>query len=285
MTRETPGRSTGLAGSTWRPHPTLNASSTDITLPPLSHETLALFNRPRYDDVGRRVPTLRVSERPKMRQTIPRILAVCAAVAWAVLWWLTDWGTDASSSRQPGVPTRGTEKHYVTPAQLVESGARADGKARSFSAVAHDGTVFSWSEMSGPRPLVLVFVRRDCPCSVEFEPFFHRLAGRYRDVAEFAGVIDAGADAALAYATANKSPYRILADPDRAIIDRFEAKNGGYVALLRPDGAIDTLWPGYSAEMMRELGRRIAKLGAAAERSIDVDGMPGALTTGCPYEP
>jgi hypothetical protein len=120
---------------------------------------------------------------------------------------------------------------------------------------------------------------------LEFEPFFHRLAGRYRDVAEFVGVIDADADAALAYATANKTPYRVLADPDRAIIDRLKVKTGGYVALLRPEGAIDTLWPGCSAAMMRELGRRVAELGAVAERSIDVAGMPGALTTGCPYKP
>jgi hypothetical protein len=98
-------------------------------------------------------------------------------------------------------------------------------------------------------------------------------------------VIDAGADAAFAYAAANKTPYRVLADPDRAIIARFDAKNGGYVALLRPEGVIDTLWPGCSAEMMRELGRRIAELGAVNERSIDVAGMPGPLTTGCPFEP
>jgi peroxiredoxin len=219
-----------------------------------------------------------------MRRSVPLIVAVCAAFAWAALWWLTDSRTDASSSRPPSVTRPATKKHYVTPAQLVESGALAERNVRSFSAVASDGTVFRWSGMSGQRPLVLVFIRRDCPCNVEFEPFFHRLAGRYRDVAEFAGVIDAGADAAFSYATANKTPYRVLADPHREIIDRFEAKNGCYVALLRPEGAIDTLWPGCSAEMMRELGRRIAKLGAVNERSIDVDGMPGVLTTGCPFE-
>jgi len=220
-----------------------------------------------------------------MRRTIPRILAVSAAVAWAALWWLTDLETDASSTRQRRVPSPATRKHYVTPAQLVDAGARANRHVPSFSAVARDGTVFTWSGMSGTRPLVLFFIRQNCPCSVEFEPFYHRLAGRYRDVAEFVGVIDAGTDAALAYATANNSRYRVLADPARAIISRFEAKNGGYVALLRPGGAIDTLWPGCSAEMMRELGRRIAELGAVTERSIDVAGMPGALTTGCPFEP
>ena len=220
-----------------------------------------------------------------MRRSVPRIVAVCTAVAWAALWWMTVSGTDVSSSRQPRVPRLATQKHYVTPTQLVESGALAGRNVRSFSAVARDGTVFTWSGTSGARPLVLVFIRRNCPCNVEFEPFFHRLAGRYRDVVEFAGVIDAGADAAFAYATANKTPYRVLADPDRAIIDRFEAKNGGYVALLRPDGTIDTLWPGCSSEMMRELGRRIAELGTVTERSIDVAGMPRALTTGCPFEP
>ncbi len=56
-------------------------------------------------------------------------------------------------------------------------------------------------------------------------------------------------------------------DPDRAIISRFEAKNGGYVVLLRPEGAIDAHWPGCSAEMMRELGRRIAELAAVTERA------------------
>jgi peroxiredoxin len=219
-----------------------------------------------------------------MRRSIPPILAVCAAVAWAALWWLTDLETDASFSRHPGVPRPATRKHYVTPAQLVEAGAVADRKVPTFSAAARDGTVFPWSGTSGTRSLVLVFIRRDCPCSAEFEPFFHRLASRYRDVAEFAGVLDAGADAALAYAIANRTPYRILADPDRVIIDHFEAKNGAYVAHLRPGGAIETLWPGCSAEMMRELGRRIAELGAVTERPIDVAGMPGALTTGCPFE-
>ncbi len=220
-----------------------------------------------------------------MRRSVPQILTICAAVAWAALWWLADLGTDASFSGQPGVPGPVTKKHYVTPAQLVESGALADRNVQSFSAAARDGTVFTWSGMSATRPLVLVFIRQDCPCSVEFEPFFHRLACRYHDVAEFAGVIDAGADAALAYASANKTPYRVLADPDREIIRRFGAKNSGYVALLRPRGAIDTVWPGCSGEMMRELGRRIAELGAVAERSIDVAGMPGPLTTGCPFGP
>ena len=149
--------------------------------------------------------------------------------------------------------------------------------------MAHDGVRFTWPGEGRARPLVLVFIKRGCPCSVEFEPLFHRLAGRYRDVADFVGVIDAGADLARAYAVANKVPYRVLADPDRTIVMRLGAKSGGYVALLGSSGEVDTLWPGCSADMMRELGRRIAALGAAAERPIDVSEMPKVLTTGCPF--
>jgi hypothetical protein len=118
---------------------------------------------------------------------------------------------------------------------------------------------------------------------VEFEPCFHRLEEQYRDAADFVGVIDADADLARAYAAANKVPYRVLADPDRAIIKRFEAKHGGYVALLGVNGCLDTLWPGCSAEMMRALGSRIAALRALAERPLDVSDMPKVLTTGCPF--
>ena len=90
-------------------------------------------------------------------------------------------------------------------------------------------------------------------------------------------------DLARAYAGANKVPYRVLADPDRTIITRLGAKSGCYVALLGSGGAVDTLWPGCSADMMRELGGHIATLGAAAERPIDVSAMPKVLTTGCPF--
>jgi peroxiredoxin len=218
-----------------------------------------------------------------MRYGIAGILTVAAAVAWAMLLWMADRERSEILAREiiPAKPA--VEKHFVTPEQLVECGALAERRIEPFSAVAHDGTRFTWPETGGPRPLVLVFVKRGCPCSVEFEPFFHRLEQQYRDIAEFVGVIDADADSARVYAVANNIPYRVLADPDRVIIERFEAKHGGYVALLSVNGQLVTLWPGYSTEMMRALGRRIAALRALPERPLDFSDMPKVLTTGCPF--
>ena len=218
-----------------------------------------------------------------MRYGIPGILTGAASVAWATLLWLSGREGGEIPAREiiPAKPA--VEKHFVTPDQLVECGAMAERRIEPFSAVAHDGARFAWPAAGGARPLVLVFIKRGCPCSVEFEPLFHRLEERYRDAADFVGVIDADETLARAYARANRVPYRVLADPDRAIIGRFEAKHGGYVALLGINGQLDTLWPGCSAEMMRALGRRIAALRALAERPLDVSDMPKVLTTGCPF--
>jgi peroxiredoxin len=152
-----------------------------------------------------------------------------------------------------------------------------------FTAVAHDGQPVGWAELSAGRPLVLVFIKKGCPCSVEFEPFFHRVEKSYRDCVRFAGVIDGPADVARRYAQANQVPYPVLADAERQLIGRFQAESGAYVALVTPAGVLDTLWPGCSAEMMRELSRRIAALAGVEERPVDCTRMPNALMTGCRF--
>jgi hypothetical protein len=220
-----------------------------------------------------------------MRYGIPGILTVAATVAWATLSWLAGREGSEIPVREVVATKPAAGKHLVTPDQLVECGTSAERRIGPFSALAHDGGRFAWPAAGGARPLVLVFIKRGCPCSGEFEPFFHRLQRRYRDAADFVDVIDADANSARAYAAANEVPYRVLADPDRVIVARFRAKRGGYVALLGADGLLDTLWPGCSAEMMRDVGHRIAALRALAERPLDLSDMPRVLTTGCPFAP
>jgi peroxiredoxin len=205
---------------------------------------------------------------------------------WCGLLSIWFGGHARSTALRPSRPEKPTrEKHYVTMEQLTASGAWRDQRVESFSARAHDGTRLESKDLEGKRPAVLVFIKTDCPCSVEFEPFFHRLEHRYRGKVRFFGVIDAGLDVARRYALTNKVPYPVLADPKRSIIKRFKAENGGYVVLLKPTGVVDTLWPGCSVEMMRELGRRIAALAGVEERPLGVARMPTVLTTGCPFVP
>lgn len=193
----------------------------------------------------------------------------------------------AAQGEAGNIPTsrHDREKHYVSPRQLADANTMVEQEVRDLDEVARAGGLRGWQELGGGRPLVLVFTKDGCPCSVEFEPFFHRVEQLYREVARFAGVIDASAEAARRYAVSQKVPYPVLPDPGRRIIRRFRAENGGYVVLLTPGGVIDGFWPGCSADTMRDLGRRIARLGGVEERALDVTGMPGPLTTGCPFEP
>jgi hypothetical protein len=183
-----------------------------------------------------------------------------------------------------GGPDHAREKHYVGPRQLADTNALVRREAGELRAAAHDGRVLGWDDLSGGRPLALVFIKAGCPCSVEVEPFFRRVEALYRGEVRFAGVIDGDTDSARRYATEQDVAHPVLADPDKQIVGRFRAKCGCHVVLLTPAGVIDGAWPGCSAETMRQLGRRIALLAGVDERPLDTSGMPTSLTTGCPYK-
>jgi hypothetical protein len=171
----------------------------------------------------------------------------------------------------------------VTPQQLAAAGAMSARSPGLVTLAAQDGRRRTWRELAGGQPVVVVFIKKGCPCNVDFEPFFHRLYQAYRGSVRFVGVIDSGVETARRYAEDNRVPYLVLADPERALISRLRAENGAYVALLTPAEVLNTLWPGCSAEMMRELSRRMAQLAGVEEQPIETTGLPSALTTGCPF--
>jgi hypothetical protein len=164
------------------------------------------------------------------------------------------------------------EKHYVSPAQLSATGMRAGQPVPPNPA-----------ELIGERPLVLVFLKDGCPCNGDIEPVLHRLFAHYGDQARFAALIDGSTETANQYTTANRTPYPVLADPDRSIIRAWQVENGGWIALVRSDGTFEQMFPGYSRDMLQGLNRCLAQLTGLSEAVLSLDDLPGVLTTGCPY--
>jgi peroxiredoxin len=206
------------------------------------------------------------------------------------LWVAGKGGIGAAPAARPGDVEKSApsadhfrEKHLVTPRQLADSNAMLSRVVDGLEATGHDGRRHRWADLSGGQPVVVVFIKDGCPCSAEFEPFVQRVADLYRGRVRFVGVIDASVKAARQYAGEHHVTHPILADPDRRIIRRLNARHGGYIALLTAEGVIDGFWPGCTAATMQDLGRRIARLACIAERPLDVTGMAGALTTGCPF--
>lgn len=215
-----------------------------------------------------------MSDSTRSRRALRRCLLLAAAG------WMLFAGAWLASGRHPHfappAPPSGSERHYVSPQQLLASG-EASGRP------CPDLTTFAATPAERDRPLVVVFIKRDCPCSVEFQPSFDRLA-RALPFSTFLGIIDAPQEVADAYRDARATPFPIIGDPDQKLIGDFAAQNGAYVALVRAGGVIEALWPGWNRSNADELCRRAARLAGAAAPAIDVTDLPSAMTTGCPYE-
>lgn len=130
------------------------------------------------------------------------------------------------------------------------------------------------------RPLVVVFVLPDCPCSVEYEPYVHRLYQAYEDQASFVEVVAGDRHAAEEWKQANATPFRVIGDYDGKIIREFGAIRSAYTALVL-NGKITKLWPGYSGDMLRDLGARISTATKGPSPALDLEGAPERLTSGC----
>jgi hypothetical protein len=206
--------------------------------------------------------------------TTPRLVLCAAVVAalWAGLALLAPRPDTPPPTADAPPPAESRERHYVSAPELVAAGT-APGRGVGPLPV------------PAGRPAAVVFVKAGCPCSVETEPLWHYLAARHPGIA-FLAVIDASESDARDYAAARRVPYPVLPDPELAVVRRFGAWNGAYVALVRPDGTLDSLWPGFSAEATPQLDRRLAELaGPPAGPWQPPVALPGPLTTGCPFDP
>src|SRR5262249_23516488 len=77
-----------------------------------------------------------------------------------------------SMARNPG---HTSENHYVGPRQLAESNAMVSRSVDGFAVTGHDGRQLSWDDLSAGQPVVLIFIKEGCPCSIQVEPFFQRV--------------------------------------------------------------------------------------------------------------
>jgi len=175
------------------------------------------------------------------------------------------------------------QKHRVTPKMLVSSSLRSERPAPPFSALGNDGRTYVLNDLLKSGPIVLVFIKEGCPCSDAADPLFVSLHSAYEGRVRFFGVINGDRRVASKWTEDHGTTFPILADPGLAIIHAYGAESSAYVALIAPDGRIDKLWPGYSAEMLQELGRRMA--GLAGQKEVPFTGVdaPNELYSGCPF--
>lgn len=133
------------------------------------------------------------------------------------------------------------------------------------------------------KPLVLYFIKEGCPCSVDLEPLMQRLAKAVDGNVSVAGVISGNAKVAEKWMKVGQTPYPVLLDGKMELIKAFKAERSTYTALVRPDGTVERLWPGYSKDMLLELAKSASELARIAPQPFDPAYAPKTMTSGCSF--
>jgi len=136
---------------------------------------------------------------------------------------------------------------------------------------------------SREHPLVLFFIQEGCPCSELADPYFRGLHAAYGERVAFLGVIDGDLATAKDWSSRHHSPYTIVADPDQKLIEACGAERSAYVMLIAPGGKIEALWPGYSSAMLEELSVWLAAIIGQPRATLDTQGAPTAMASGCAF--
>lgn len=174
----------------------------------------------------------------------------------------------------------GEVRHEVSPEMVAQAKAMSKKTAPFYHLKdAHNLDVQIGGE--GKKPQFVYFILAGCPCSLDAQPLFNKMYLRYKDKVDFVGVISSPKDKALDYAGETSLLHPIVADPHKKIIAAYGIKQSTYSVLVLPNGMIQTMWPGYSSGMLKDLNKQLATLTHTKEEPFDTLYAPNELASGC----
>ena len=188
---------------------------------------------------------------------------------------------DPATIRKDALNFRARMEHPLTPELIAAAARQAQTQANAFSSTDLTGKSLSLASLTKNKPLVLFFIERDCPCSRDAAPFLDKLQTQYGEACTVVGVINANAELSGEWAKTVGVTFPIIADPDLKIIHSYHAKSSVYTTVVAPGGKIVKTYPGYSADMLKEISGTIARLSHVPERQFAVDAAPKQSVTGC----
>ncbi len=183
-------------------------------------------------------------------------------------------------SGAPDIAT-GDAKYPVTHALSKNAESLQGERAPYFT---YPGSQTSLSELLKKGPVVLLAIKKGCPCNLKAQPIFNHLSKKYKKSATFIGVINADEGAANQFTKMTKASFQVLPDPEYKILDAYKAKRAGYVYLIQKNQKIKKVWAGYSAGMLAELNLQLAELTKTPLTPFDPQYAPLEMTSGCTLE-
>jgi peroxiredoxin len=176
-------------------------------------------------------------------------------------------------------------KHPVTESMREKAEREARKPAPDFRLPDLQGKKWTLAEVQQGTPTFLYFVQNGCPCSVDAEPLFHKLAEHHAGRVTFVAIIDSSPKLAQAWAKQNNTPYLMLCDPSVETMKAYSAPNSVYSVLLDGDGKIVKQWPGYSQRLLADMNETMAKVSRDPVRKFDALYAPKEDSSGCAFSP
>ena len=207
------------------------------------------------------------------------VLAAAAFLTPIVIGWIAL--AYLIANREKPVRWELPSRHPVGP-QERNLAKRLEAKpAPDFSLQGTDGRTHTLRSLK--QPVLLYFINKDCPCSIEAEPMFGRIDLAYRGKASVVGVLHGTLQDAKDWANANDTEHLILADPSGETVRAYGVPRSVYTAVLM-DGKILKMYPGYSGDMLLEVTRLLAELAQTPWKRVDPDYAPKRMTSGCEFD-
>ncbi|MFN3729856.1 MAG: peroxiredoxin family protein [Fimbriimonadaceae bacterium] len=175
------------------------------------------------------------------------------------------------------------ELHPVTEDMSERAQTLVGLPAPDFTLEDHEGAKHSLSDLIDGKPLLIYFIQRDCPCCISAEPVASALYEAYKDKASVVGVVNADVAGAKDWRDRNEAKFPVLADAGLEVIQSYGAERGVYWALVHPKGQVLKIYPGYSKDVMKEMGASLAALSTVDEVVLNVPDVPQLMTSGCAF--
>lgn len=171
-------------------------------------------------------------------------------------------------------------RHAVTAQMQLEADAMKSRVAPPFDRKDVYGKDVAVGEPNAKRPQFVIFVKKGCPCSFDAQPLFNKLADKFDGKVDFVGVIDKGGKE---FSTQLKVAFPVVDEPSLKLMKAYDARASVYSALVARNGHIVKMWPGYSADILKEMNGLIAKAAAVPETPFDPEYAPIEKASGCPF--